>query len=202
VLEIRQRRVRAMLATLLLSQGVPMILSGDELGRTQLGNNNSYAQDNELNWIDWEGADDDLLDFTRSMIGLRMSHPVFRRRQFFDGEPSDTGREMADIGWYDTDGSPMAHDDWVQPLNRAIAVFLNGEGITSTKRGEPVIDDSFLILMNANSVPIRFEIPAALSGGFWRIEIDTAHPKSPDRPVVGSVEAEAWSVVVLKERRK
>lgn len=179
-----------------------MILSGDELGRTQRGNNNSYAQDNEINWIDWEGADEDLYDFTRSMIKLRMSHPVFRRRRFFDGEPSDENEDLADIGWYDTDGSPMTHDDWVQPLNRAIAVFLNGDGLMSaTKRGEPVVDDSFLILMNANSVPIRFEIPAALSDRFWRIQIDSAQPKSPDRPVVGTVEAESWSVVVLKERR-
>ncbi len=202
VLEIRQRRVRAMLATMLLSQGVPMLLGGDELGRTQQGNNNAYAQDNEINWTDWANADDELLDFTRNMIKLRMSHPVFRRRRFFDGEPTDNNVDIADIGWYDTDGTAMTHDDWVQPLNRAIMVFLNGDELmTASKRGEPIVDDSFLILMNANSIPVQFSIPTALSDRFWRIEIDTAQPKSPDRPVVGTVDAEAWSVVVLKERR-
>jgi glycogen operon protein len=202
VLEIRRRRVRAMLATLLLSQGVPMILGGDELGRTKGGNNNSYAQDNEINWIDWEGGDTELFEFTRSVIKLRMNHPIFRRRRFFDGEPSDANHDLADIKWYGANGSPMSNQEWDQPLNRTIMAFLNGDGLLSpSKRGERVVDDSFVILMNANSVPARFEIPAALSDRFWRIAIDTAQPKSPDRPVVGSVKAEAWSLVVLEERR-
>ncbi len=202
VLHIRERRVRAMLATLFLSQGVPMLLGGDEIGRTQHGNNNAYCQDNELTWLDWERADTDLLEFTRSMIELRMSHPVFRRRRFFDGEPTDEGQDLADIGWFDPSGSAMTHDDWVQPLNRAIMVFLNGDGLTSASmRGEPIVDDSFLILLNANAVPVRFTVPPELSDRFWRVEMDTADPKGADRPVVGSIELESWSVIVLKERR-
>ncbi len=202
VLHIRERRVRAMLATLFLSQGVPMLLGGDEIGRTQHGNNNAYCQDNELTWLDWERADTDLLEFTRAMIELRMSHPVFRRRRFFDGEPTDEGQDLADIGWFDPSGSAMTHDDWVQPLNRAIMVFLNGDGLTSASmRGEPIVDDSFLILLNANAVPVRFTVPPELSDRFWRVEMDTADPKGADRPVVGSIELESWSVIVLKERR-
>ncbi|NNF54738.1 MAG: glycogen debranching protein GlgX [Acidimicrobiales bacterium] len=200
IIEVRQRRVRAMLATLFLSQGVPMLLGGDEIGRTQRGNNNAYCQDNELTWLDWENADTDLLEFTRAVIKLRTDHPVFRRRRFFDGKPTEDGQELADLAWMEPSGRPMRHRDWVQPLNRAIMVFLNGEGlVTETQRGEPIVDDSFLILMNANSVPVRFTVPAELTDRFWRIELDTASPKSPDRPVVGSIEAQAWSVIILKD---
>jgi glycogen operon protein len=196
-----------MLATMMLSQGVPMLLGGDELGRTQQGNNNAYCQDNELTWFDWESADEELLAFTKRIIGLRMDHPVFRRRRFFDGEPADGSEELADIGWFHPSGEPMSHDDWIQPLNRAISVFLNGEVLMSTSaQGQPIVDDSFLILMNANAVPIRFMTPAILSKRHWRLELDTADPnfsdrRSKDRPVRGKIEAAAWSVVILKEGR-
>src|SRR5688572_30684141 len=144
VLELRARQRRNFLATLLLSQGVPMLLGGDEIGRTQGGNNNGYCQDNEISWFDWENADQMMLAYTRWLIGFRRDHPVFRRRRFFEGRPI---KGVPDIGWFAPDGSEMSQDDWDKGFAKSLGVFLNGDAIASVDdQGEPVSDDSFLIL--------------------------------------------------------
>ncbi len=197
--EVRARRTRALLATMLLSQGVPMLLAGDEFGRTQLGNNNAYCQDNEISWIDWEGVDDELLAFTQRLVNLRARHPVFRRRKFFSGDkPVDAA--VADVDWFRTDGLRMDHADWSATDGHAIAVFLNGDRLTDRgPRGEPVIDDSFLVLFNADETDLTFTIPTPLAARWWLTELDTANPSAPNRPVVGSAEVGARSILVLRD---
>ncbi|MCL1593841.1 MAG: glycogen debranching protein GlgX, partial [Actinomycetia bacterium] len=151
VLRIRDRRARSMLTSLMLSQGVPMLLGGDELGRTQKGNNNAYCQDNEVSWYDWTNIDSDMLSYTRELVRVRREHPVFRRRRWFEGR-SVRGSDRHDIAWYNTDGTPMSDDDWNRGHAKSLAVYLNGNAIpTLDARGERVIDDSFLVLFNAHS---------------------------------------------------
>ncbi len=153
VLALRARQQRNILTTLLLSQGVPMIAHGDELGRTQQGNNNVYCQDNELSWIDWSAVDSDLLAFTRNLTALRAEHPVFRRRRFFDGYGSGPDDPVGDIMWLRPDGTVMTHDDWETGYARSLMAFLNGEAIPDPgPRGEQIVDDSFLLLARADRV--------------------------------------------------
>src|ERR1700751_1959196 len=153
VLALRARQQRNFLATLFLSQGVPMILGGDEIGRTQQGNNNAWCQDNELSWFVWESADDDLLDFVRQAIALRRAHPVFRRTTFLEGR----GQQLPDVWWMRPDGRRMTRRDWDNTGARAIGVFMNGDELgTTTLRGEEVRDDSFLLLFNAHFEDISF----------------------------------------------
>jgi isoamylase len=176
VLELRARQRRNFLATLFLSQGVPMLLGGDEIGRTQHGNNNGYCQDNELSWFDWDGADQNLLAFTRFVVGLRKAHPVFRRRRWFQGRAI---RGMDDIGWFSPDGTEMSEDDWGAGFAKSLGVFLNGECIPTTDaRGEPTRDDSFIVLFNAHFEPLDFTIPT-LWGDHWRVVLETAEPLPP-----------------------
>ena len=197
--EVRRRRQRALLSTLVLSQGVPMLLAGDEFGRTQHGNNNAYCQDSETSWIDWGSVDEDLFDFTKRLIRLRREHPVFRRRGFFQGV-AILGGDVADICWFTPQGAAMTQEHWERPLSTGLAVFLNGDQLPSQgSRGEAITDASFLVLFNAADQPQRFSVPPELADRWWRIEFDSAAPKTPDRPVVGSVTAPAWSVVVLRE---
>ncbi len=199
ILEVRRRRQRALLATMVLSQGVPMILAGDELGRSQKGNNNAYCQDSEISWIDWENTDEELHAFTKRLLRLRAQHPVFRRRRFFEGT-SILGGDLADIAWFTPQGAGMTQMSWERPLGRTLAVFMNGEGLPSTgPRGERITDTSFLVLFNATDDPQRFSVPPELADRSWHLELDSAFPKAPDRPVVGSVDVPAWSVVVLRE---
>jgi len=176
VTELRARQQRNFLATLLLSQGVPMICHGDELGRTQQGNNNGYCQDNELTWIDWDSADTDLMAFTRKVTQLRRDHPTFRRRRFFDGRPAGKdGAGLPDIAWLRPDGSVMTEDDWGSGFGRAVAVFLNGDAITGTDdRGGRVTDDSFILCFSAHSEPIEFVTPTELQDSAWQVVLDTA----------------------------
>ena len=167
--ELRGRRVRAFLATLLLSQGVPMLVMGDELGRTQGGNNNAYCQDNEVSWVDWDAADRELLAFVRDLIEFRNRHPVFRRRRWFQG-----AEVQRDIGWFTPDGAPMTAEEWKDPAGRGLAVWLNGATIASPDpRGAPVFDDDFLVFFNAGAEPLNFVLPAEVGGG-WSFEFDTA----------------------------
>jgi glycogen operon protein len=199
ITELRNRQARNFFATLLLSQGVPMLLAGDELGRTQQGNNNAYCQDNELSWVDWESAGKhaDLLEFTRDLITLRREHPVFRRRRFFSGELGG----QRDISWLTPAGTEMTHADWQASYTRSLAVLLNGEAITEPgSRGEPITDQSFLLLFNAHDEPVTFALP----GSGWRVVIDTAvaagsaptaaEPPSP----VSQREVAGRAVVVLQ----
>jgi isoamylase len=177
ILELRGRRQRSFLATLLLSQGVPMLLGGDEFGRTQRGNNNAYGQDNELSWFRWDEADEDLLAYTQALIELRAQHPVFRRRRWFQGRPL-RGEETDDIAWLTPEGDEMDDEDWDANYARALQVFLNGHGIASADpRGQPVVDDSFLVLFNASPESIDFVLPPATFAPAWRVVVDTALPR-------------------------
>jgi len=166
VVGLRARQKRNLLATLFLSQGIPMLLAGDEIGRTQGGNNNAYCQDNEISWVDWAHADSELLAFTASLIALRQSHPVFRRRHYFLGRPI-YGAGITDIGWYRPDGEPMSEEDWRVGLKESIGVFLNGDALNSLDpRGEPVSDDSFYIAFNAHHEDAVFALPRDLNRDF------------------------------------
>jgi glycogen operon protein len=174
---LRARQQRNFLATLLLSQGVPMISHGDELGRTQQGNNNVYCQDNELSWIDWDNADTELMEFTRTVAALRAAHPVFRRRRFFSGDTVRRrgGEGLPDIAWLAPDGSEMSDEDWDSGFAKSIAVYLNGQGIPYLDvRGQRVVDDSFLLCFNAHHEPIEFALPARHFAAAWLPVIDTA----------------------------
>ena len=181
VLRLRARQQRNMLSTLLLSQGVPMLLGGDEFGRTQHGNNNVYCQDNELSWYDWDLSPDqrDLLSFTRRLIRLRQQHPVFRRQQFFLGE----GRGgMQDVDWMRPDGSAMSDQDWNHGLLLALMFFLNGQAIpTPDERGRNVTDDSFLVLLNASADTVTFTMPPEDYAKSWKVLVDTDNPASATR---------------------
>ncbi len=175
VLELRRRQKRNLLATLLLSEGVPMLLGGDELGRTQRGNNNAYCQDDETSWYDWEAADEDLLAFTRRLVHFRRAHPVFCRRGWFQGRPIH-GAGVVDIAWLTPAGTPMGEEHWEEQEANALAVFLNGQGIASPDlRGERVVDDDFLVLFNATLSPVAFRMPDGALRGRWRELLDTAH---------------------------
>jgi isoamylase len=170
---LRQQQVRNHLATILLSQGVPMLLGGDEVGRSQQGNNNAYCQD-ELSWFDWEAADMDLFRFTADLVRLRRSHPVLRRRRFFLGRPI-RGEGVGDILWFRPDGDEMTEGDWVTGFAKSFAVFLNGGALPDVDDdGNPVVDDDFLLLFNPHFEPIAFAIPASLPAGTWEMALTTA----------------------------
>jgi glycogen operon protein len=204
ILTLRERQKRNFVTTLLLSQGIPMILGGDELGRTQGGNNNAYCQDSEISWYDWDAAreHDVLLEFTRRVAALRHAHPVFRRRRYFQGRPL-RGSDVADIGWFRPDGAVMDDDDWESGFAKSVTVFLNGEAIPEPDpRGERIVDDSFFLLFNAHFEPIEFSLPQGEYGESFEVVIDTAAPlpledrrAKPGTPFG----VEARSVVVLKK---
>ncbi|NJQ01045.1 glycogen debranching protein GlgX [Streptomyces zingiberis] len=214
VLALRARQQRNFLATLMLSQGVPMLSHGDEFGRTQHGNNNAYCQDGELSWVHWPGlvgqgdgggggdaegradgdggtgdgggpaagtTDPDLLAFTRAMVRLRRDHPVFRRRRFFHGRPVEgTHDDLSDIAWFTPEGEEMTQRDWQAAHARSLTVFLNGGAISEPgPRGEPVRDDSFLLLFNAGDTAIDFTVPVN-HGRQWEVVVDTAVPRALD----------------------
>ena len=168
----RARQQRNFLATLFLSQGIPMLLAGDEIGRTQNGNNNGYCQDNELSWMDWQGADQELLAFVQRLIALRRAHPVLRRRRWLMGV---TAGDVHDVDWFRPDGEPMNEEDWNAGFAKAIGVFFNGEAIPSRNvRGERITDDSFLLLSSAHHEPVDFRLPAAQWGKRWEMLLDSA----------------------------
>ncbi len=174
ILALRGRQSRAMLATLLLSFGVPMLLGGDEIGRTQQGNNNAYCQDNEISWLDWACADRELLTFTRRLIAFRKAHPVFRRRRFL------AGVEASELGWFTPQGSTMTGRDWTDGNARALAIYLDGSDCPDRARdGSPMIDDDFLVLVNAWWEPLVFTIPVTRPRQVWQPEIDTYSPAAP-----------------------
>ncbi len=165
---LRAVQQRNFLATMLLSQGVPMLLSGDEIGRTQGGNDNAYCQDNELSWLDWEGADHALLGFTRDLIRFRREHPAFQRRRWFHDRPVH-GADVRDIVWFPPDGSEMTDEDWETAFAHALTVYLDGEALDRGPRGELVRDDSFLLMFNADGSPVDFTLPRVADGD-WRWE--------------------------------
>jgi isoamylase len=198
VLELRARQRRNFLATLFLSQGVPMLLGGDELGRTQQGNNNGYAQDNEISWYDWEAADTVLLEFTRWLTQFRKDHPVFRRRRWFQGRPI---RGTEDIAWFTFEGDEMTEEDWDAGFAKSLGVFLNGDVIPEPdNRGERVTDDSFLVLFNASEIGLNFNVPDRF-GDRWSVVLDTAEvlPPSID-PSIEQRIAKAGDEVMVESR--
>ncbi|MCW2725262.1 MAG: glgX [Frankiales bacterium] len=207
IIALREQQKRNFLTTLFVSQGVPMLLHGDELGRTQQGNNNVYAQDNELAWIDWDRAKDYevLTDFTARLTKLRAEHPVFRRRRFFRGRPVDGAASIHDIGWFTPEGEPMSGEDWESGFAKSVAVFLNGEGIREPDaRGERVTDDSFFLLFNGHHEAIAFTLPDLGAGERWEVTINTAAPLLPDVDAqtvkTGEpYEVEARSVQILRK---
>jgi isoamylase len=166
---LRQRQQRAMLSTLLLSFGVPLMLGGDEIGRTQGGNNNAYCQDNEIAWFDWDGADKSLRDYVKRLLTLRRSHPVFRRKRFL------TGAEAAELAWFACAGTAVTDEQWDDPTMHAIAVYLDGtDAPDDADDGTPLLDDDFLILVNAYWEPVTFSIPQVRSAPqTWFVELDS-----------------------------
>ena len=200
IIENRRRRLRSMLATLFLSQGVPMLSGGDEIGRTQRGNNNAYCQDNEMSWHDWAAADEELLTFTKRLLALRAAHPVFRRRRFFEGARS-MGSVLDDIGWFRPDGEPMHTDDWHVHHAKALSVFLNGNALGPHGPDlERPVDHSFLVMCNAGSDSVGFTVPVGLGGNRWRVVFDTSDPSATDDMVETSDDWKvgAWSMVLLE----
>ncbi|CAG7843945.1 Glycogen operon protein GlgX [Pseudoclavibacter triregionum] len=201
---MRARQQRNFLATLLLSQGVPMLLHGDELGRTQFGNNNTYAQDSEISWLDWKHADEPLIEFTRAVAKLRAEHPTFRRRRFFNGRVVERaeGSALPDIVWLSTDGTQMSSEDWNAAFVKSMGMFLNGEGIRGRDdRGEPITDKDFLLYFNASESIVEATLPTAEIERTWEVVIDTAgHSTGLDPLHSGAVlELQPRSLVVLRE---
>jgi isoamylase len=200
---LRERQKRNFLTTLALSQGVPMFLGGDEIGRTQEGNNNAYCQDNEISWFDWGLRDENLalLGFTRRLMEFRRRHPVFRRRNWFQGREI-FGSGVTDIGWFNPDGGEMTEEQWNTGFAKSIGVFLNGEEIPSPdERGERVLDDSFLLLFNAHHDMMPFTLPADRWGEEWTVDLDTYEPFSDGVRTYKSgqdVPVEARSIIVLR----
>jgi glycogen operon protein len=193
---LRGRQVRNLLATMLLSQGVPMLVAGDELGRTQQGNNNAYCQDGPLSWVDWANADLDLRAFVERVIALRQRHPTFRRRGWFHGRDVRDGAE--DVGWYTPSGAEMTDADWGTSYAKSLAVFLDGERIAARDlNGRPVADDSFLVLLNAYWDPVTFTVPPGLPER-WTVVLDTSEATPPESVAVREVLVGGRSLVVLR----
>jgi glycogen operon protein len=198
ILALRRQQRRNFLATLFLSQGVPMLLGGDELGRTQLGNNNAYCQDSPVSWYDWVQVDRDLLNWTQRLIALRRSHPVFRRRRFFQGHPlrgTAAGEQLPDVGWFRNDGQQMADADWEVGYAKSLGVFLNGHAIPDPDvHGRPIVDDSFFLLFNGWDQEIDFTLPPARWAWSWDVVLDTGDRRAgeldaprPRRPAGGVI---------------
>jgi isoamylase len=206
VLRLRQQQRRNLMATLLLSQGVPMILHGDELGRSQGGNNNAYCQDNEIAWVDWDldEGETELLHFTSALIRFRSRHPVFRRRRFFQGKPIRKADELRDIAWFTPQGEEMKEQNWDDAFGKSIAVFLNGDAIADRDvRGIRIVDDSFLLAFNAHHEDIEFTLPGSDYGTSWTVAVDTStgavEPPGGDTvDAEGRINVPARSLVVLQ----
>jgi glycogen operon protein len=213
--EVRCRQIRNMLATLLLSQGVPMICGGDEIGRTQGGNNNAYAQDNETSWFNWELDDrrTTLLEFTRRLIQIRRAHPNLHRRKFFQdrgispgvgGRDLGGGRQEKDITWLRPDGLEMTEEEWNTGWVRCIGMRLNGRTLDDVNPvGQPIIDDTFLTLINPHTETIQFYMPEDGPGASWEEYLETTCPKREGRRVFRSgepFELAPRSLALLRER--
>ncbi|MEX1241969.1 MAG: glycogen debranching protein GlgX [Cyclobacteriaceae bacterium] len=173
VMELRHRQKRNFLTTLFLSQGVPMLLAGDEMGRTQNGNNNAYCQDNEISWVQWAKADQDLIDFTTRLISFRRLHPSLSRRKWFQGQPIK-GLGVEDIAWFLPDGSEMTEEHWNNSFAKSLAIYLHGKGIhTVSAKGEPIVDDSIYVIFNAHHESVAYTLPHAKYGKQWIKNLDT-----------------------------
>ena len=210
IAELRERQKRNLLATLLLSQGVPMISHGDELGRSQQGNNNAYCQDNDISWIDWDltDAQKHLLEFTARLVAFRLSQPVLRRRKYFQGR-NIRGGDVKDVAWLAPDGREMDDATWNADSMRSLGVLLSGNAIEEVnERGGPIVGDSLLVLLNAHDEPIPFTLPALDADHQWQRVFDTADPQGPERRFSDHYSLESRSLAVfkvtppLRERRR
>jgi glycogen operon protein len=204
VLALRARQQRNILTTLFVSQGTPMLLGGDEIDRTQLGNNNGWCQDNELSWYDWNEhpRGEELRAFTHRLIRLRREHPVFRRDSFLRGQEGERTR-LPDVWWFRPDGRKMTRRDW-NDGEHVLGMFLNGREIaTLGHRGEEIEDDSFLLLINAHHEDRTFMLPRRRFGAQWALELSTADPQAKAGSVnFGArteVEVMARSFMILKQ---
>jgi glycogen operon protein len=208
IVALREQQKRNFLTTLFLSQGVPMLVAGDEMGRTQGGNNNAYCQDNEISWVDWSDARENsfLYHFTSSLAKLRREHPIFHRRRYFQGRPISGSGGLDDIVWLTPSGEAMSAQDWEAGWAQSLGVFLNGQGIPDPDaRGQRITDDSFLLFFNAHYEPITFTLPGEEYGESWEWAIDTARPMASQVSDEDSLKAggelalEARSLVVLRK---
>jgi glycogen operon protein len=202
VLDLRTRQRRNIMATLMLSVGVPMISGGDEIGRTQGGNNNGYCQDNEISWVSWEMTPErrEFLEFTRRLIRIWKDHPVLRRRKFFQGRRI-RGADVSDIAWLDPSGREMTDETWGSPDVRCLGVRLNGDAIDEVdERGRRIIGDTLLLILNGGQLPKPFTLPATGPDERWETLIDTADPWAPPRRIRagGRYEVLPRSIAVLK----
>jgi len=202
---IRSRQKRNLLTTLFLSQGVPMMVAGDEFGRTQRGNNNAYCQDNEISWLDWINADRELFNFTQQLIHLRKRHPVFCRRRWFQGVPIK-GIGLEDVAWFLPEGVEMEEHNWNEDYAKSLAIYLNGDDLRSTdQRGEKITDDSFYLMFNAHDDYLDYNLPNERYGKEWLKVLDTAIQdinESPTRHFTSdTIRVEGRSIVLLKHIR-
>ncbi|MFL5809041.1 MAG: glycogen debranching protein GlgX [Flavisolibacter sp.] len=200
---LRQRQKRNFLTTLFLSQGVPMLVAGDELSRTQRGNNNAYCQDNDISWINWKNADLELLEFTKKLIHLYKNHDVFTRHRWFQGQPVK-GVGLEDIAWFLPEGDEMNEDNWKNDFAKSLAVFLNGHGLRSmNEKGEKIIDNSFYVIFNAYDGQLDYKLPCEKYGDEWIKLIDTANNTITEDgqryKAADTVKVEGRSVVLLKQ---
>jgi glycogen operon protein len=209
ILAAREQQKRSFLATLILSQGVPMLLGGDEMGRTQQGNNNAYAQDNPISWFDWSQTDASrqLLDFTRGLIAFFRRHPVLRRRRFFQGRRI-RGSSVKDLTWFDGRGEEMTDEQWSAADTLTIGLRLAGDAIDERgPRGERIVDDTLLMILNAADEAVEFRLPDG-SRRPWELVLDTRNPDPPQdggggsHPAGSTYEVGARSVVVLLMPRR
>jgi isoamylase len=202
VIKERNKQKRNLLTTMFLSQGVPMLVAGDEIGRTQQGNNNAYCQDNEISWVNWANADKDLLSFTSKLIHLRKKHPVFRRRRWFQGQPVNA-KGLEDIAWFLPEGMEMEEENWNHDFARSLGVFLNGKGIHSVgPQGEHITDDNFYVIFNAHHEPLEYKLPEKLYSKGWTKILDTSDDNVHDESLneEETIHVQGRSVVLLQHR--
>lgn len=196
--QIREQQKRNFITTLLLSQGVPMLVAGDEISRTQRGNNNAYCQDNEISWLDWENMDKDLLEFTSKMIKFRLKHRAFSRKRWFRGTQI---RGVEDIAWFLPEGNQFSDEHWNHDFAKSLAVFINGRALrTRNERGEAVIDDGFYVIFNAHWEPVNYKLPEALYAKSWTKIVDTAESEVGDEETYdagSTIEVKGRSIIVL-----
>jgi isoamylase len=206
VLKLRARQKRNFMATLFLSQGVPMIVAGDELGRTQGGNNNAYCQDNEISWIDWEHHDREFLAFTQKLIKFSQMHPVFSRKRWFKGKPIK-GIGVEDVAWFQPSGNEMTEENWTNDFAKSLAVYMNGKALRMVdEKGEPIHDDNFYLIFNAHYDGLDFALPLERYGGGWRKVIDTSadYVSEEGEPLDGAATVHVFgrTVMVLKQENQ
>ncbi|MFA6085456.1 glycogen debranching protein GlgX [Mucilaginibacter sp.] len=197
--KLRDRQKRNLLATMFLSQGVPMLVAGDEFGRTQHGNNNAYCQDNEISWLNWAEADEQLLAFTRKLIQIRKEHPIFRRRRWFQGQPVKA-KGLDDIAWFLPEGIEMEEENWNHDFARSLGVFLNGRGLHAVgPEGEHIFDDNFYVIFNAHHEALEYKLPEKIYSKKWKIVMDTSNDEIHEQTLnkEESITVEGRSIVLL-----